>query len=239
VRFGDQTFEEMMIGFFEVAPAHEDRHDPTKKQKPLSRLEEFAVIMAATKGEPDDNVKVGAYMAMSDPGIFRQFGFILRTMVPQVDRVCITTVKDGKVVELMGPRSVRVVDEHQGGEEELEKEIAEARKRATQGKPQPDSIFSPLEATDAAGESLAEYAAGDKVVVNNDLSKAKGKLMEVMRKRGAKSSLHVPATLQGQRVTVNFWSTEPGAFPAPAEALLTGVAQIMTAPKDKDAQAAK
>ena len=45
------------------------------------------MIMAATKGEPDDNVKVGAFMALSDPQIFRQFGFILRTMVPQIDRL--------------------------------------------------------------------------------------------------------------------------------------------------------
>ena len=28
---------------------------------------------------------------------------MLRTMVPQIDRVCVTTVKDGKLVELMGP----------------------------------------------------------------------------------------------------------------------------------------
>ena len=91
----------------------------------------------------------------------------------------------------------------------------------------------------AKGESLAEYAAGSKVVVNNDLSKAKGKLVEMMIKRGAKSSLHVPAEIKGQRVTVNFWSTEPNAFTPPAEALLTGVAKIMTAPKDNAQAAAK
>ena len=92
---------------------------------------------------------------------------------------------------------------------------------------------------DAEGESLADYAAGStKVVVNNDLSKAQGKLFEAMVKRGAKSSLHVPAEIKGQRVTVNFWSTDANAFSPPAVALLTGVAKIMTAPKD-NAQAAK
>jgi hypothetical protein len=99
--------------------------------------------------------------------------------------------------------------------------------------------LNPLEPVDAAGESLAEYAAGKKVVAHNDLSQAKGKIMAEMRSRGAKSSLHVPAEIQGVRVTINFWSTDPGAFPPPAEALLTGVAQIMTAPKDQNAQAAK
>jgi peroxiredoxin len=242
VRFGDQTFEEMMIGFFEVALADEDRQHPEKSAKRLSRLEQFNVIMAATKGEPDDNVKVGAYMALSDPQIFRHFGFILRTMVPQIDRLDITGVQDGKLVELMGPSSQRQADANKGGEEEVEKIIAEAKKKggkhANGGKGEmPESIFSPLAATDAKGESLAEYAAGSKVVVNNDLSQAKGKMIESMIKRGAKSSMHVPAEIKGQKVTVNFWSTEAGVFTPPAEAVLTGVAQILTAPKEK-AQAA-
>ncbi len=124
VRFGDQTWEEMMIGFFEATAG--PRGPPgsrTTRPSRLSRVEQFNVIMAATKGEPDDNVKVGAYMALSDPGIFRQFGYILRTMVPQVDRVCITTVKDGKVVELIGsplrPLAMTRTDE-QGGEDEVD-----------------------------------------------------------------------------------------------------------------------
>jgi hypothetical protein len=241
VRFGDQTFEEMMIGFFEATPAEEDRQ---KNQKPadLTRLEKFGVIMAATKGEPDDNIKVGAYMALADPNIFRQYGFILRTMVPQVDRLCITTVKDGKVVELMGPARSEFDDgDKDGGEEEVAKVVAEAKKNAQKHghKQPPESIRSPLPPTDAEGESLADYVGSPKVVVNNDLSKAKGKLVKLMIKRGAKSSLHVPAEIKGQKVTVNFWSTDAGAFPPPAEALLTAVSQIMTAPKDQEQAAAK
>jgi hypothetical protein len=239
VRFGDQTFEEMMIGFFEIAPP-QDADKPAESFKQLSRIDRFNVIMAATKGEPDDNVKVGAYMALSDPNIFRQFGFILRTLVPQVDRVCITTVKDGKVVELFGPR-LGGHDEHgdhQGGEEEVEKVIAEAKKKSGR-EDLPESIHSPFPAADAEGEDLAAYIKSPKVVVNNELAGAKGKLMEAMRKRGAKSSLHVPVDLQGVKATVNFWSTDAGAFTPPAEAVLTGVAQIMAAPKDKAQAAAK
>jgi hypothetical protein len=235
VRFGDQTFEEMMIGFFESTPAHEDRLDPNYSAKRLSRLEEFNIILAATKGEPDDNVKIGAYMALSDPQIFRQFGMILRTMVPQVDRVDITGVKDGKLVEVMGPTgSLFDGDKRQGGEKEVEQAIEEAKKHAKAHgrKDMPENIRSPLPAVDAEGESLADYASGSKVVVNNDLSKAKGKIVETMQKRGAKSGLHVPAELKGQKVTINFWSTDANAFSPQAEALLTGVAKIMTAPKD-------
>ncbi|HTM55307.1 MAG TPA: redoxin domain-containing protein [Pirellulales bacterium] len=241
VRFGDQTFEEMMIGFFEMSLAHEDRQHPEKSAKPLSRIEQFNVIMAATKGEPDDNVKVGAYMALAQPEIFRQFGFILRTMVPQVDRLDITGLQDGKLVEVMGPFAARQVDKDKGGDEEVERIISEAKKNAQKnGKAEvAESIYSPLPPTDPTGESLAEYAAGSKVVVNNDLSKAKGKMFEIMAKRGAKSSMHVPAEIKGQKVTVNFWSTDAGAFPPPAEAVLTGVAQIMTAPKEKTQAAAR
>jgi peroxiredoxin len=239
VRFGDQTFEEMMIGFFESAPVHEDRQHPELAAKRPSRLDEFNVIMAATKGEPDDNVKFGAYMALSDPQIFSQFGFILRTMVPQVDRVCITTVEDGKLKELLGPMSGRMHRREQKGEEEVKKLIETAKKDAAKGSEMPENMFSPLPTVDAQGESLAEYAAGTKVVVNGDLSKAKGKMVEAMIKRGAKSSMHVPAEIKGARVTINFWSTDPDAFTPPAQALLTGVSQILTAPKDKDnAQAA-
>jgi hypothetical protein len=235
VRFGDQTWEEMMIGFFEATPAHEDRQHPEKQPPAPSRLERFQMILAATKGEPDDNIKVGAYMAMADPGIFRQYGMILRTMVPQVDRLCITAVKDGKVVELMGPQSGHVEEADDPGEEEVDRLITEARKKTAGASV---NIANSLPTVDAAGEGLAEIAAGKKVVVYSDLSQAKGKVFDEMRKRGAKSSLHVPAEIKGMRVTVNFWSTDAGAFPAPAEAILTGVAQIMTAPKDADAQAA-
>ena len=246
IGFGDQTFDEMMIGFFEATPAHEDRQNPEKQPKSLSRVEQFNVIMAATKGEPDDNIKVGAYMALVDPGIFRQFGSILRTMVPQVDRLCITTVKDGKVVELIGPRSGagphrddEEEDDDDEGEKEVNRLIIEARKKAAGDKPQPEPVSAPLPVVDADGESLADYLASEKPVVNNDLSKAHGKLVETMLARGVKSSLHVPATYQGQRVTVNFWSKDAGAFTPPAQALLTGLAQVMTAPKDNNAQAAK
>ena len=248
VRFGDQTFEEMMIGFFEQTPAHEDLLDPSKSIKPASRLEEFNVLMAATKGEPDDNIKVGAYMALSDPKIFAQYGFILRTMVPQVDRLDLTVVKDGKISELMGPSSRMQPSafdkdgkQPDKANDEAEKAIAELKKAAAEKhglKGLPESIFSPLPTVDAKGESLADYAQGHEVVVNNDLSKAKGKLVEAMIRRGAKSSLHVPVEIKGQRCTLNFWSTDEGAFTPPAAAVLTTVAKIMTAPKDQNAQAA-
>ena len=91
---------------------------------------------------------------------------------------------------------------------------------------------------DVAGEPLAEYAQGDKPVAIADLSQAKGKLFERMAARGAKSSLHVPVVLGGQRATINFWSTDPAAFPQPAVQLLSALSQAMAAPKPPAGQQA-
>ncbi len=216
VRFGDQTFEEMMIGFFEATPAHQDLQQPDLAKQPRTRVEQFNVIMAATKGEPDDNVRVGAQMAMLDPEIFAKYGEVLGTMVPQLDRLCITAVKREKVVELMGP-TVRL-------------RLRQAAKPAEESPTPPrETLGSPLPSVPTAGESLAEYATADQVIVNSDLSKAKGTLIETMIRRGAKSSLHVPVEIRGARATVNFWSGDADAFPPAAQALLTTIARSMAA----------
>ena len=235
-RFGDQTFEEMMIGFFEATPLHEDRQHPEKAAPQPSRLDEFNVILSATKGKPDDNIRFGAMIALLDPQIFAQYGAILRTMVPQLDRLCITAVRDGKIVEQFGPSSMRhhgpsQHEKPQDGNADAkpsarEAELAAAEKLLAER----FGLLAKLPETDAAGESLAEIAAGKDVVVFGDLTKAKGKLMETMVKRGARSSMHVPAKIKGVPVTVNFWSSDPDAFTPPAQTLLTSLAKSMTTP---------
>ncbi len=234
VRFGDQTFEEMMIGFFESMPAHEDRLHPEKAAPPQSRLEEFNVIMKATGGQPDENIKVGSSFALMAPEIFSQFSMILQSLVPQVDRVCITTVDAGQIKELYGPSLGMRRDRGGKGKDgkpataSKEQDHNEAAEKLVI---QADNIRSKLPETPAEGEDLATFVDGDKVVVIADISKAKGKLFETMAKRGAKSSMHVPAMVKGKRVTVNFWSTDPNAFTPQAESVLTDVAKTMTAPK--------
>ena len=103
VTFGDQTFDEMMIGFFESTPAAEDiGHAVPAKE--LSRVDQFDVIMRATKGEPDDNVKVAAHLALNDAEWMSRFGEIITLMAPQVDRVCVSMVEGGKLRQFLGPR---------------------------------------------------------------------------------------------------------------------------------------
>ena len=72
----------------------------------------------------------------------------------------------------------------------------------------------------AAGQSLADYALADKTVVNDDLSGTAGSVMSRMAARGIMSSMHVPIRVDGHPATVNFWSSEAGAFPPQAAPLL-------------------
>jgi peroxiredoxin len=223
VGFGDQTFEEMMIGFFEVADPHQDLTKPLGQQENVrepSRVEQFLIVMKATGGDPDDNLKAATHMALTDAQWFGRFGFILPVTVPQVDRVCMTAIDDGKLVQKFGP--------FQG----------QLREQDGKAAPPPDTIRSVLPTVDVAGEPLADYAQGDKPVAITDLSKVKGALFEKMAARGAKSSLHVPVTLSGKRATINFWSTDPAAFPQPAVQLLSALSQAMAAPKPQAGQQA-
>jgi len=247
VGFGDQTFEEMMIGFFEQMPANGDLQKPNDKPRELSRVERFGVILAATKGEPDDNLKFGAYLALTDPNIFRQFDDILRMSVPQVDAVTVHAVKDGKIFDVMtaqmkgGPHPRPKHDQKEAdddeGEREVEAAILEARKKA--GKAPTLPLSAPMPPAAVEGEGLAKYLSVKKPVANADIGKAEGKIMEEMRKRGAKSSLHVPAAYNDEPILISFWSKDPDAFPAPAQMALAGVVQIMVAPKNAEAQASK
>ena len=59
-----------------ATPADENLLDKTKVRRPLSRLEKFAVIMGATKGEPDDNIKVGANYVPKDGKLEASGGFV-------------------------------------------------------------------------------------------------------------------------------------------------------------------
>ncbi|HEY4309281.1 MAG TPA: redoxin domain-containing protein [Pirellulales bacterium] len=218
IGFGDQTFEEMMIGFFEMADPHQDLTNPTAQQQP-TRVQDFLTVLRATGGDPDDNLKAATHLALSDAEWFGRFGFILPVTVPQVDRVCLTVVDDGKVTQKYGP-------------------FTGNRNPDPTAPAPPETMRSKLPPVAAADEPLAKYAAGDKPVVIADLSKEKGAIFTLMVARGAKSSLHVPMRIGDSRATINFWSTEPDAFPQPAVQLLSALSQAMAAAQTKPESAA-
>ena len=74
---------------------------------------------------------------------------------------------------------------------------------------------------------MADYALGDKTVVNQSLVDSKGSVMVQMSRKDVRSSMHVPAEIGGLRATVNFWSAEDAAFPPEAVKILEEVARLM------------
>jgi hypothetical protein len=131
---------------------------------------------------------------------------ILPIMVPQVDRVCVTSVENGKVKQISGPFSPSP---------------------SKQGQPAPESLRSPLPESSAESEPLAKDIGGAEPIVHEDLTKAQGPLFAAMVRRGARSSVHIPVTIRGKKVTLNYWSRDLSAFPPPAVEILTALTKVM------------
>jgi len=89
------------------------------------------------------------------------------------------------------------------------------------------TLRSPATIISAKGQSLADAAAADEAIVFNDIADGKGSVMGRMSRKGIRSCLHVPVTIDGIRSTVNFWSAEPKAFPQQAVEYLTAVARLL------------
>ncbi len=152
VGFGDQTFEEMMIGFFEIVDPHQDLtrlKSEANAQAKMSRVEKFLVILKSdkrrTRRQPGGGNLLGGYRHRNG---LAGFAMTVPIMVPQVDRSCVTQVVDGKLTQTFGPFEGR---------------------RGAGKEPQPDRLVSKLPDVDAKDEPLAAYAAGDKVIVNTTI----------------------------------------------------------------------
>jgi hypothetical protein len=88
VRWGEQTWEEMMIGYFDMTPADQDLQ---KNPRPIKKL--------ARKERPplDPALEKLATHALDSQQAFDAFAAAVRKAQPKVDRVCLTTYSGGKV----------------------------------------------------------------------------------------------------------------------------------------------
>ncbi len=195
VSWGEQTWEEMMFGWFEMALADQDLTQPPTAG--AQRVKEF--LAQAETIRLDDQTKAMARGALKNDKTFERFGFVLFDLVPQLDRVCITTVENDRL-------RLKMIQERLGLKTSM-------RSRSTVVK--------------AANQSLADYALGDKVVVNQDMTGAAGSVMTNMATKDIRSSMHVPVLIGGVRCTINFWSAEAAAFPPQAATLLEQIARLM------------
>jgi peroxiredoxin len=88
VRWGDQTWEEMMIGYFNVMPADQDlQKNPRPTTKPVVREEPTL----------DAELKKAARHALDSEEAFEALAKALHEKMPKVDRVCLTTIAGGNL----------------------------------------------------------------------------------------------------------------------------------------------
>lgn len=193
VTWGEQTWQEMMFGWFEMALADQDLTLP--QPEPLGRVKEYLAAVEAGAIQVDGQMREVAAKGLDDEETFRFFAYYLQELVPQIDRVCVTYNDAGKL------RAQAV--------EEL------------------NELDTPLGTTTAStladGQALAEALSARGPVVCDDLGQAEGSLARRFFRRGVISSVHFPVEIDGRPMTVNFWSTDPAAFPPEAVQTLAEV----------------
>jgi hypothetical protein len=104
VGWGEQTWEEMMFGWFEMALANQDL---TQAQEPIDRMKSFYALVEAGGATLDDQMREAAKKALDRDEDFQFFSYYLSDRLPQLDRVCIT-YQDGDKLR------VRAVEELNG-----------------------------------------------------------------------------------------------------------------------------
>ncbi len=195
VTWGEQTWEEMMFGWFEMSLADQDLTQPATAA--AERVKEFLAVADTT--QLDDQMKALARGALKDDKTFELIGYQLMELVPQVDRIDVTAIEDGKL-------RLKFIQERLGLTTSFRSKSTRVRTK---------------------GQSLADYALSDETVVNASLADTKGSVMVGMSRKDIRSSMHVPVEIDGVRCTVNFWSAEAGAFPPQAVKILEEVAHLM------------
>ncbi len=83
VRWGDQTWEEMMIGYFDMVLADQD----LAKSPPARRTDQFLKQFAAGTSDFPEQLKQLAASALESDDSLRRLGAEMLKVVPQVDRV--------------------------------------------------------------------------------------------------------------------------------------------------------
>jgi len=195
VSWGEQTWEEMMFGWFEMSLTDQDLTQPASAG--ALRVKEF--LADASNIKVDDQLAAMARGSMTSDKTFERFGYQIFELVPQLDRICITSIEGDKL-------RLKMLQERLGLK---------------------TSLKSKSTVMKAKGQALADYAAGDKVIINQTMANTTGSVMTGMANKDIRSSMHVPVTYMGKPSTINFWSAEPEAFPPEAAKLLEEIAKLM------------
>ncbi len=199
VRWGDQTWEEMMIGYFDATPA-----DPGSKPAAADefgpRTAQFLALVKESKAAPSDELNTLAATALKSQKELERFGPQLRKIAPQVDRLCWSTLEDDKL-------HIRLCVQ----DAELGSAVGGAGRKIG-----------------ARITRLASYAGKTEPVVHQDLAAEQAIDLKFMT-RAFKSSAHFPVEIDGVKGSLNFWSAEKNAFPPEAIAQLAEIVKALAA----------
>jgi hypothetical protein len=202
VRWGDQTWEEMMIGYFDAALADQDLTKGVSGE--TNRTAQFLEAVKSGTADADaffarEEIKRLAGEALKSSDGLMKFSIALRELLPQLDRVCHTTVKDGKL-------TVQSVAQEESLQRALGRHGVSIK---------------------AEGTGLAECAAAEKTTVYQHLGRRlRVDLRFMSRELGA--SAHVPVGGDLGPGSINFWSIEEEAFPAEAVPIIERAVKAMT-----------
>lgn len=198
VRFGDQTWEEMMLGFFQMVRAHEDRIARPQG----SRTEQFAAIASRGELHVDEEIRSRAAVALRSEDDFARLWDLVNAKLPQLDRMDVTFVNGFKLdfTQIVASEDIWPTLNDRDIHEQI-------------------GANGPLLA-------LYTYAIQKKPVVNHDMKNVKGVEMRFLGFIFP-SSAHIPIQHKGKVGTLNVWSLDDNAFPAEAVQFLTDVVARM------------
>ena len=206
VRWGDQTWEEMMIGWY----AESTDVGPGEFGSAVSRTERFTSEAGDKPLRVGGLLKRSATRALKSGSEFERLWRDVTRDVPQVDRMCLSVI-DGDRVRMLHVAQPPVLN-HVAGR---------------------------IERTFAVRDSaLANIARRGEPRATADLSSADGADLKAMS-AVLGSSFHLPVVVEGQAGVLSFWSKEPAAFPAVAQALLIELGELVNqAAKSSESAAA-
>lgn len=190
VRWGDQTWEEMMIGYFDMTPVRSVSATASANSPTESPL---ALFSRQWKDQPlklpESSLKL-APGSLESHEAWERYGMALVESIPQLDRMCWITFADGKA--------------------RVERAVARQPGRRTGG----EGTVVP-----ATGLLLAKYAEQSQTVSHEDIGQLLSPDFRLFA-RAFSSSFHVPVQWQGKRGVVSFWSKTSKGFPEEAQSLL-------------------
>ncbi|HEY1066520.1 MAG TPA: redoxin domain-containing protein [Pirellulales bacterium] len=201
VTWGDQTWEEMMIGYYDVSEATDKVHVPSGGLAG-GRTGEFLAKTGGKTPVVSEEVKKLAAAALDSQEAFTALGAALREVVPQADRMDFAVIENA-MLSVKFDVQAKALDKYVKGR----------------------GLIVPV-----VGLAVPKYAEGSDVVVHQKLIDVAKQAPDLkLLSQAFSSSVHSPVRFNGKPAIVNFWSTEMHAFPPEAVEYLKQVAALMTA----------